>query len=318
MGRTAKGSIRYEVRLVGLETPEGKISASTLLEVLKALVGSAERGLRLAIEGSSVKPGRLPAWLEHSVNFTIAGLKKGSTIVVLEAPLLEATIGQPLSQQDFWIERPSAQDTALTLLSNSVRDATAEDMESEYYDAGLLSSLAGLKQVLLHKAETIEIKARARPEEVIRLNLDVLAKVERLRIRTPDAKTFVVAGLLNQIEHSEKRFTLVLRDGQIIKGRIDEATLTDESLRKYWGKNVSIKGLVHFRPNGRPKMIEAHLIKLQEEGEQVFEQLPLVQTDTEFVNSVRSSADHGDWINAIWAKWPGDEPIEELLQELKR
>ena len=45
-------------------------------------------------------------------------------------------------------------------------------------------------------------------------------------------------------------------------------------MRKYWGKKVIIKGLVHFRPSRRPRLIEAQVSKAMEKGEEVFEILP--------------------------------------------
>ena len=42
-------------------------------------------------------------------------------------------------------QAPAASDTAITLFARSVHDTTAENLESEYYDAGLLSSLLDLK-----------------------------------------------------------------------------------------------------------------------------------------------------------------------------
>src|SRR6266566_9189372 len=138
-------AIKYQLKVKGLPTPDGKIPVRALLDLLRGITECAERGLRLAIEGASVKVGRPPAWLERAVDLTFSGLEKGSTVLDFEAPELGDVVGAELQQQDFWVKAPSSSDTALTLFARSVHDATAENLESEYYDAGVLSSLLNLK-----------------------------------------------------------------------------------------------------------------------------------------------------------------------------
>lgn len=54
-----------------------------------------------------------------------------------------------------------------------------------------------------------------------------------------------------------------------------------------------------------------------EQGEEVFETLPQEPTQVEFFNSVREmAAARQGWLKDVWNKWPGDEPIEELLAAL--
>jgi hypothetical protein len=90
-----------------------------------------------------------------------------------------------------------------------------------------------------------------------------------------------------------------------------------EDMREYWGKKATIKGIVHFRPSGKPRLIEAQVIKTMEEGEEVFDVLPQVQTEAMFLKEARETAVQTGWLKEIWGKWPGDEPIETLLAALK-
>jgi hypothetical protein len=61
---------------------------------------------------------------------------------------------------------------------------------------------------------------------------------------------------------------------------------------------------------------ESDVIKPAEEGEEVFERMPtpprpmaLFESDVQRFNAASALQD-------IWGKWPGDEPIEELLGSL--
>ncbi|HPY29579.1 MAG TPA: hypothetical protein PLT00_02650 [Verrucomicrobiota bacterium] len=308
--------VQYELRLKGLSTPAGTISARVLMDVLRRMIECTERGLRLAVEGMSVKRGRLPKWLGESLNLRVTGLGRGSTVLKIEAPLLGETVGDRISQQEIWYTPPSPNDTALTLLSRSVHDTTAENLESEYYDGGVLSGLLALKPILKTEATSIELSAKARRNENFMLDLAGMEKVERLKKRTPEPRAFIVSGHLNSIEHHRKRFQLVLSDGQVMPGRVDAEFMDAEAMRQFWGRKVTIKGTAYFRPSGKIQLLESHLIKFMESGDEIFEAMPQEQTEAEFVRTVAQTSERRGWLKNIWGKWPGDESVEDLLAAL--
>lgn len=308
---------KYQLRLKGLASPSGTIPITALKEVCDLLLGAAERGLRLAVEGTSVKRGRLPAWLMKSMDLKLTGMKRGSTVLAIEAPMLGETAKEQIRQQDFWYIVPKAEDTALTLLARSVHDTTKEVLDSDAYDGGILDSLLQFKPFLKSSAERVELRCVNRPREHFKLGDEELAKIQRLKARTPEPQAFVISGLFNVIEHNKKRFHLLLSNGESLLGTIDSEYLNVEQMRQFWGKKVTIKGIVHFRPSRTPRLIEAQVIKAMEQGEEVFETLPQEPSQIEFVNSVReAAAAQKGWLKEVWGKWPGDEPIEELLAAL--
>ncbi len=309
--------INYQLRVKGLNTPHGTISVRTLTELFSQITTCAERSLRLAIEGQSVKPGPPPAWIETSTDLTFTGLESGSTVLNFEAPILGDTIADLLGQQDLWISPPKPDDTAFSIISKSVRDTTAENLESDYYDAGVLNSLLALKQFLGPKKHVIELHSPQRTKEDFVLSMSVIEKVERLKVKTPEPQAFIVSGQLDQIGHSKKKFELVLKDGQHIPGRIEEEFMLVEDLRKLWGSKVSVKGMVYFKPSGKIRLLEAHVLKPMEAGEEIFEKVP-VQTSADFMRLLPGTPDRRDWLKDVWGKWPGDESIEDLLGDLRR
>jgi hypothetical protein len=311
-------SVKYQLRLKGLSTPDGTISVRVLKDVLQQLTSFAERGLRLAIEGQSVKRGTVPSWIEKSTEMTITGLETGSTILDIEAPVLGDTIGEQINQQDFWVSPPARTDTAFTLVSKSIKDATGENLESEYYDGGLLGTLLGLKPFVLGEMQSLELHALDRPQEDFTLTRESIEKAEQLQVRTPEAQAFIVSGHLDEIRHSRKQFQLVVEDGQIIRGRVNEDFMSAEQMRDLWGKKVSVKGMVYFKPSGAVRMLDAHMLKPMEAGEEVFGMIPAIQTEAGFVHAITAQSEQRNWLKNIWDQWPGDESIEELLAELER
>jgi hypothetical protein len=133
--------MKYELKIQGLHTPPGTISIRALKSLIDTVIDTSERGLRLAIQGESVKPGPIPSWLARSLDFRVTGLKKGSTTVLLDAPELGETAPEQIKQQDLWYSKPTPNDTAISLLSRSVREAVSENLESNAYDKGVLDGL---------------------------------------------------------------------------------------------------------------------------------------------------------------------------------
>ena len=300
-----------------MRSPSGTIPLTSLKDICDLLLEAAERGLRLAVEGASVKRGRLPAWLTNSLELTVTGLKKGSTVLNIEAPVLGETAKDQIRQQDLWYVAPEPQDTALTLLSKSVHDTTAEAIDSDAYDGGVLDSLLRFKPFLKNSAEKIQLKCVSRRTERFVIGKPQLAKIERLKAKLPEPRAFVISGRFDVIEHQKKRFHLVLSNGESLLGTIDTEHLDVEQMRQFWGKKVTIKGVVHFRPSRKPRLIEAQVIKPMEEGDEVFETLPQEPSQIEFSNLVReTAAARQDWLKEVWGKWPGDESIDELLAAL--
>lgn len=311
-----KKSLSYQIRLKGLDSPGGTIPIKALKEICDLLLGTAERGLRLAIEGNSVRPGRLPNWLTKSLELTVTGLGKGSTVLNIEAPFLGATAKDLIRQHDFWYVVPKPDDTAFTLLAKSVHDTTAEELDSDAYDAGILDSLLQFKGFLKGSADKIELRCKSRRAENFALGDKELEKIRRLKTKTPEPRACVLSGQLDAIEHSRRRFHLVLGNGESVLGAIDTAYVGVEDLRQYWGQKATIKGIVHFRPSGRPRLIETQMIKTMAEGEEVFNALPQVQTEAIFLKELKDGDVKKGWLKDVWGKWPGEEPIEELLAAL--
>jgi hypothetical protein len=110
---------------------------------------------------------------------------------------------------------------------------------------------------------------------------------------------------------------MVVDEGKIIPGRINEEFMSAEEMRQLWGRKVSVKGQVYFKPSGSVRMLDAHMLKPMEAGEEVFGVVPSVQTERGFVKAYAQPETNRNWLREIWNQWPGDELIEELLADLE-
>lgn len=308
--------MKYKFKLKGLTTPAGTISIRALKDLVDTVIESSERGLRLAIQGESVRRGPIPAWLARSLDFTVTGLKKGSTTLVFEAPRLGETAPEEIKQQDLWYSKPKPEDTALTLLSRSVKDAVSENRESNAYDKGVLDGLLSFESFFKTFGDKLVVQAHGRPAENFSLSCSELEHVRRLKTDTPEPTAFVISGQFDMIQHSSRRFHLMLGNGHVIPGTIDRDILNVENMREFWGKKVTIKGMVHFNPGRKVRLLEAQTIKPAEEGEEIFQKMPAPPKPVALFDSDLHKLSVGPALEEIWGKWPGDEPIEEILAAL--
>ena len=262
--------MNYKFKLKGLKTPDGTISIRALQLLVDTLTETCERGLRLAVQGESVKRGPLPGWLARSLDFTVTGIKKGSTTILVDAPPLGETAPDQIKQQDLWFSNPTPEDTAITLISRSVKEVVSQNFESYAYDKGILDALLSFDTFFKTYGDKLVVQANGRPAENFSLSATELEKVRELKAEIPEPIAIVISGKFDVIQHSSRKFHLALSNGQVILGTINRDILNVEDMRKFWGKKVTIKGILHFNPGRKIRLLEAQSIKLAEEGEEVF------------------------------------------------
>ena len=134
---------------------------------------------------------------------------------------------------------------------------------------------------------------------------------------TPKPRSFIVSGKLDEIKHGNGRFRLVVGQRSALLGRVDPTSLDVEALRPLWGKQTTVEGIVHFKVNGQPRIIEARRISIHQRGDIVFEEMPTVDVSDSrgLFPAPRKEVNAFEPIE-LAGTWPGDEPIEDLLEQL--
>jgi hypothetical protein len=314
--------VEYKVRLQGLSTREGTIPISALINVSQAILDGSRRALRLLMEGVSVKRGRATKSLKKPLNLTITGLSIGSTVLKIEAPTFEESAPEIVQQLNLWNMplKPELKpkDTVISIFSKSVRDASAGELESDYYDRGVLESLELFKSLLREDLMAVQIECPSRPSEDFRIGKPELDTITKIEAETPEPKAMVVVGTFNSIEHAHRRFELVMQNGHKIKGIAQSGYVDTEDMRNLWGKKATVKGLAHFKPTGAIRSIEADVIKPFERGEELFERISKDRISSKPIQVLRREQGIRNPLKEVWGKWPGDESIDEILNTLKR
>jgi hypothetical protein len=198
-----------------------------------------------------------------------------------------------------------------------VHDATSGNVESDYYDRGVLESLMSFGQLMKEDIKNVKIGCSQRLTEGFEINHSELEKICKTEAEIPEPKPIIVAGTFNRIEHTPRRFELVLEDGHKVRGIAEHSYISAEQMRTLWGKKITVKGIGHFRPTGTVRFIEAQMMKPFDEGEELFETISQSRLPTNLIQGLGRGQGTRNPLRDIWGKWPGDEPIEDILDALK-
>lgn len=308
---------RYCFCLKGLQEPPGQIKALNLQRVLNALVETAARATRLLVTGEGSAKGPRPRWLDATVDFTVVDLKASSTALDIDAPSIRDTAYAEFAQLELWRERPSLRETALDCAALAIREAQTNDPEGDYFDSAVLEAILKFRRAAGVPGVRYELTGGDNEKPLFTLDDESCARVRERLHKIPAPRAFVVSGRLDEIKHRSGGFRLVTSGGAQLFGRLDSAALGAESLRPLWGRQATIQGTVHFKANGRPRIIEAQRIGARQSGDEVFEELPGVGAQRA-LGSMRAPDKRAGSANfmRLWGTWPGDEPVDELLDQI--
>lgn len=312
--------LRYGLRFTGIPEESGRISAERLEHALHALRQIAERATRLVAEGEGRGRGSKPAWLQATINFTVAGMKSGSTVLELEAPQLRDTAYEMFGQEDFWLEKPDLGNTALDITAQAVNEAAHKLSQGNHFDRAVLDAILGFKKSVNGAGTGARLRLERQDDADIRfeLNKQSFEQIEQHRQSIPSPQMHIASGRLDEIQYGGGRFRLLLgKRRSVLPGRLLPEALDPEVLRPLWGKPVFVEGRVHFKANGQPRMIEAVKVVKCEKEDNIFQRMPVPEESifSDRATKKRHRAKGFD-PRVLAGSWPGDESLEELLADL--
>jgi hypothetical protein len=227
-----------------------------LSKVTEQLRKISEGALRLYIEGHSTnKRGRDPEWLEKSLDFSLAAIKKGSTILEIKAPLLTETLGS--HQQPLYDElgiKSIKNQSALSLAVRAYDKATHAKAEEETLDKNLLKVMLGFNKFFDHSEKGQINIGNLSQGKRITIGPRTLQKIKLLEESTPKDQKIKISGKLEMMRHSSKLLELINTNGKF-KARLSKE-LTFEKAKKFFGEEITCTGIASFNPKGKVVSIE--------------------------------------------------------------
>ena len=304
--------------------PAGYIRFSDLSRTIKALSGVAKRTTLLLATGTSQpKSSKFPAWVNAATDFIITDLTAGSTSIEVEAPLLVNSSGKyRFIQKDLWAPNVEIgpNDSAIDLVCDAIAEAREIDSQGFRYDNHSLAPLLDLFRLGNKKVSKISISSKGDSARQLTLDREDFEKISQLQTVCPKPSVHLISGVLYQVKYSDGCFQIEIEQGTKINGKISSNHIDRESLRPLWGNNAMVEGTVYFMVNGDIRMIEAHFIgSSSKKAAEHFRHLPTAPDHPDFRTRVlEANRDKLDFdFLSLGKLWPGDEPVEELLDLLR-
>ena len=211
---------------------------------------------------------------------------------------------------------PGEGDTAFDLVGDMVVDVAGRRRDSDRFDVNVLRRLEGFNEpVFRHGVDDLALYGgRLSADHPPTINRGLADIATSLRQETPGPVRARVSGHLDMIRASDNAFSLILRDGQMIRGIWLGTTVSP--LRHHLDQDVVVNGTVAYRPSGAALRIDAEAIDTATPADQLFSKLPPsvapVLRRPNLLHPQTASAG----MRAVFGKWPGDETDEEILRTL--
>lgn len=314
-------TIKHICKLEGFDFEKGKISFDLLSTLSNQLIRLAESTLLSFIEGNStIKKGKQPEWLSSSLDFQLSGLKAGSTVLVIEAPLLSTTLDnvQVSIFSDLKIEDVS-NDSAIGLSMHAYEQAIKGKLDSPLLDKNLLQEMEQFGRLVNKKGLSISISS-GKDLKPLKLRKESIEKIKQIESQTPSSIRTKVTGVLDVMKHSNNRLELIASNGIRIRAMLHES-LNIAKLTPYFGKTLTVTGLAHFNPLGHVLSLEVSDFREKDDKEKYFTGLPVPlfeETDLKRVmEHQRYKGYRKEEIAHIASELNVNESLDDLLASLK-
>lgn len=305
---------RLDIRLKGSQASGAHADGAMLRDLLDVLIDGTQGALRLRLEGRSRTRGAAPKWLQRAARFEVLGFAEGSTIVSLAAPSIQEAAPGIFAQGHLFQELDPEQ-SSLQLFEESLKEALSGRPESDLFDQPFLGAMLNFKKILGSGIESIELRDPANGASKVCVDTGRLQNVENLRRQTPPDQRIRLAGQLDTIRHSDRMFTLILDDGQSIRGLAER--IAPQELAALFGQRAVVSGKAVFRPSGSVLRIEIDLLEPAGDDSAVWSHMPRPALGKIQGRPQLDAQGPRSGINKVFGRWPGEESEAEILQALE-
>jgi len=314
---------KHRIILKNFDLEDGKISFSKLRELQEKLTDLAEGAVLNLIEGRS-KPGRgqKPRWLKEVIDFQITGLHSGSTVLDIEAPEISRMYkGKQIGIFDEPEVEKLLNESAFGLVNYVYDKAISQPESTGMLDKYLLQKITEFDKILDNDNSEIDLISNSQSQvKSVSIKKETLERVQIAEQKTRESVKTTITGTLDVMRHKKEQMEIVTTGDQRIRA-FPGKNMNIKNLKTFFGENVKITGMAHFKTDGNLKFIE--IIDIQTAGgeEQTIEELTLpIFEDID----LKRLAKEQEWQGFNEGKFKQEindlnieESIEEMLDALK-
>lgn len=141
-------------------------------------------------------------------------------------------------------------------------------------------------------------------------------KIDSLYKSIPSPQKTIVAGVIDEMKFSREQVILTTTDKKKIVVVVNKSMF--QELKEYFGKEVAIIGMAHFKMGGQFSYVKME--RFSEANERLIKLFSKKPQKMDIQQQIALQLCEGKKRNPlpdIIGKWPGDESLDELLQILK-
>ncbi len=313
--------MNYDIRIVGEDEDNGLLEFDRLATLTKTTKDIATKALMLTLRGySDITPDkRLKNALKMFVE-NIQGNESEGTALTIDCRFFEDTI-KGLQYDIFKPKEEVLKLTPMALVINAFHAVLDSDQEQADLDKPLLKSLRSFKKNFISENEIFYLANRGTVPEV-KLSKEVFQKIEVLEDSIPEPQNTIVSGQLDEMKISKARLGLATTEGMVNLIAKDDAAI--RGLVDYLGKDVTIQGKAHYKPNGLLSFVEISEFYSPTSRDSVFSRIPRATTGSQQVLFQTKEKKPGNSFDALKALSGllkddiSDAEFSEMLKDVHR
>lgn len=263
--------MNYDIKIKGEDEDNGLMEFDRLAQLTKSTKDIATKALMLRLRGfSEITPDKnlkkaLSMYLQN-----ISGNEQDGTALTIDCTHFSDTI-KGLQYDIFKPKEDVLALTPMALVIQSFQSALSDDKEDADIDKPLLKSLMGFKKNFLSDNEIFYLANRGSIAEV-KLTKDDFKKISLLEDSIPEPKKVVVNGQLDEMKVSKGKLGLQTENGFVNVFANDTSIV--QRIVEFMGKEVTIYGMAHYKPNGQLSFIDIEEFGKPNAQDKYFSKIP--------------------------------------------
>lgn len=244
--------MNYDIKIIGEDEDNGLIEFDRLNQLTKSTKDIASKALMLKLRGfSDIK---IDKHLKKALAIRLQGIsgnEKEGTLLTLDSTFFSETI-KGLQYDLFKPKEDILKMTPMSLVIDSFQNALNSENGADL-DKPLLKSLMSFKANFISDNEIFYLANRESIPQV-RITKDDFCKIGLIEDSIPEPQRVVVNGQLDEMKVSKGKLGLQTEQGFVNVFANDNDLI--QRIVGYMGKEVTILGMAHYKPNGQLSFIE--------------------------------------------------------------
>lgn len=303
--------MNYDIKLINNYEGKGRIELNRLEFLAKHIKSIAKKALLLQLYGYSKVS--MPKSLNKYLNVFLTQTKgdDGSTILTLEAENFQNI---PVQLDLFREKQELNMLTPMALVIQAFTAALSDD-DNGMIDEPMIDELLKFRKFFQTDTEKVLLTNRSTIPEVefTRKEID---KIENLFKKIPPPQKTTVAGVVDEMKYTREQVILTTADHKKIVVVVAKELFN--GLKEFFGQQIAITGMAHFKPGGQLSYIKMESFnEADERMMKMFSKKPHKMSIQQQIALQIREGKKPNPIDEIFGKWPGNETDEEFEKMLK-